>query len=121
VYGDANDFKNFWPRFAVDPETYFSLYPEFQLSPDQLAAFKKERNACVIGRKLAQQHGFKLGDVITMEGISIPAAGSGSSAGSIPVGTRRRMRPKCSSSTTTSMSKSASGSPAGRWTPGFTS
>src|SRR5204863_159852 len=35
VYGEANDFKNFWPRFAVDPDTYFDLYPEFQLSPDQ--------------------------------------------------------------------------------------
>jgi len=72
VYGDPNDFKNFWPRLAVDPETYFDLYPEFQLSPDQLAAFKKERNAAVIGRKLAQQHGFKIGDVITMEGDIFP-------------------------------------------------
>src|SRR5438552_16027710 len=72
VYGDPNDFKNFWPRMAVDPETFFDLYPEFQLPPDQLAAFKKERNACVIGRKLAQQHGFKLGDVITMEGDIFP-------------------------------------------------
>jgi putative ABC transport system permease protein len=72
VYGDPNDFKNFWPRIAVDPETYFDLYPEFQLPPDQLAAFKKERNACVIGRKLAAQHGFKLGDVITMEGDIFP-------------------------------------------------
>src|SRR6266567_745054 len=72
VYGEPNDFKNFWPRFAVDPDTYFDLYPEFQLPPDQLAAFKKERNACVIGRKLAQQHGFKLGDVITMEGDIYP-------------------------------------------------
>src|SRR5205814_1415050 len=43
VYGEPNDFKNFWPRFAVDPDTYFDLYPEFQLPPDQLAAFKKER------------------------------------------------------------------------------
>src|SRR5690349_12358225 len=72
VYGDPNDFKNFWPRFAVDPETYFDLYPEFQVPPDQLAAFKKERDACIIGRKLAQQHGFKLGDVITMEGDIFP-------------------------------------------------
>lgn len=72
VYGDPNDFKNFWPRLAVDPDTYFDLYPEFQLPPDQLAAFKKERNACVIGRKLAQQHGFKIGDVITMEGDIFP-------------------------------------------------
>ncbi len=72
VYGDPNDFKNFWPRLAVDPETFFDLYPEFQVPPEQLAAFKKERNACVIGRKLAQQHGFKLGDAITMEGDIFP-------------------------------------------------
>src|SRR2546428_5914272 len=72
VYGEPNDFKNFWPRFAVDPDTYFDLYPEFQLPPDQLAAFKKERNACIIGRKLAQQHGFKIGDAITMEGDIFP-------------------------------------------------
>jgi putative ABC transport system permease protein len=72
VYGDPNDFKNFWPRMAVDPETFFDLYPEFRLAPDQLAAFRKERNACVIGRKLAQQHGFKLGDVITMDGDIFP-------------------------------------------------
>src|SRR5213596_3970683 len=72
VYGEPNDFKNFWPRFAVDPDTYFDLYPEFQVPPDQLAAFKKERNSAVIGRKLAAQHGFKLGDVITMEGDIFP-------------------------------------------------
>ena len=72
VYGEPNDFKNFWPRFAVDPDTYFDLYPEFQVPPDQLAAFRKERDACIVGRKLAQQHGFKLGDVITMEGDIFP-------------------------------------------------
>ena len=72
VYGDPNDFKNFWPRLAVDPDTYFELYPEFQVAPDQLAAFKKERNACLIGRKLAEQHGFKVGDVITMDGDIFP-------------------------------------------------
>ncbi|MGH7538809.1 MAG: ABC transporter permease [Gemmatimonadales bacterium] len=72
VYGDPNDWKNFWPRIAVDPETYFSLYPEFVLPADQLAAFRAERNACVLGRKVAQQHGFKLGDVITMEGDIFP-------------------------------------------------
>ncbi len=72
VYGDPNDFKNFWPRFAIDPATYFDLYPEFLIPPDQLAAFRKERNACVLGRKIAAQHGFKLGDAITMEGDIYP-------------------------------------------------
>ena len=72
VYGDPNDFKNFWPRLAVDPDTWFDLYPEFQVPPDQLAAFRSQRNACIIGRKLAAQHGFKIGDVITMEGDIFP-------------------------------------------------
>jgi len=91
----AERFQELLAPVPVDPDTYFDLYPEFQLPPDQLAAFKKERNACVIGPKLAQQHGFKLGDVITMEGIFIPEPASGWCAGSTPVGTRRRMRPRC--------------------------
>ncbi len=72
VYGNSNDFKNFWPRLAVDPATYFTLYPEFIVPPDQLAAFQRERNACIIGRKLAAEKGFKLGDVITMDGDIYP-------------------------------------------------
>ena len=74
VYGDPNDFKNFWPRLAVDPDTWFELYPEFQVPPAQLADFKQERSACIIGRKLAQQHGFKIGDVISMEGDIFPGS-----------------------------------------------
>ena len=34
VYGNSSDFKNFWPRLAVDPATYFTLYPEFIVPPD---------------------------------------------------------------------------------------
>ena len=72
VYGNSTDFKNFWPRFGVDAETYFGLYPEFLVPPDQLAAFRKERSACIVGRKVAADHGFKLGDVITLEGDIYP-------------------------------------------------
>ena len=72
VYGNSADFKNFWPRLAVDPATYFTLYPEFVVPPDQLAAFQRERNSCIIGRKLAAEKGFKIGDVITMDGDIYP-------------------------------------------------
>jgi putative ABC transport system permease protein len=72
VYKDAADWKNFFPRIAVDPETYFSIYPEFIVPADQFAEFKKERNACIVGEKLAQQHGFKLGDLIPIEGDIYP-------------------------------------------------
>jgi putative ABC transport system permease protein len=75
VYGpDPNDFKNFWPRMAVDPETWFKVYPEFIVAPDQLDAFMKDRSGCVIGQKLATQHGFKIGDVITMNGDIFPGS-----------------------------------------------
>ena len=74
VYGDPNDFTNFWPRFAVDPDTWFDVYPEFKPPADQLAAWAKERSACIIGAKIAAQHGFKIGDVITMEGDIFPGS-----------------------------------------------
>ncbi|HXQ28173.1 MAG TPA: ABC transporter permease [Gemmatimonadales bacterium] len=74
VYGDPNDFKNFWPRFAVDPDSYFDLYPDYLVPADEMATFRRERNACILGRKLAAEHGFKLGDVISMQGDIFPGA-----------------------------------------------
>ena len=74
AYGDPNDFKNFWPRFAVDADSWFQMYPEFVVAPDQLAAFLKDRSGCIIGAKLAAQHGFKIGDVITLNGDIFPGS-----------------------------------------------
>jgi putative ABC transport system permease protein len=71
VYKDPNDFKNFFPRIAIDPETFFSLYPEFIVAKEELEAFRKERNSCIVGQKIANEHGFKIGDLITVEGIFI--------------------------------------------------
>jgi putative ABC transport system permease protein len=72
TFKDASDWKNFFPRVAVDPETYFSLYPEYIIPPDQFETFKRERNSCVVGEKLARDQGFKLGDVIPIEGDIYP-------------------------------------------------
>jgi putative ABC transport system permease protein len=72
VYGDPTIWENFFPRMAIDPETFFSLYPEFILSDEAQTAFKKERSACIIGAKLANEHGFKVGDIIPIEGDIYP-------------------------------------------------
>ena len=66
------DKSQFFPRMAVDPETIFEVYPEFIVPPDQLETFKKERNACVVGADLAKQYGFKIGDVVPIEGDIYP-------------------------------------------------
>jgi putative ABC transport system permease protein len=72
LYKDPNDWKNFFPRMAVDPETYFDIYPEFVLSEKELADFRKERNACIVGTKIAKEHGFKIGDIVSMDGDIYP-------------------------------------------------
>jgi putative ABC transport system permease protein len=64
--------EHFFPRMAVDAETIFDLYPEFLLPLDQLESFKKERNSCVIGVKIANEFNFKIGDVITIQGDIFP-------------------------------------------------
>ncbi len=71
IYKDQS-FENFFPRLAVDPETILDVYPEYIVPQDQLETFKKQRNACVIGQKLADQHGFKIGDVIPVKGDIYP-------------------------------------------------
>jgi putative ABC transport system permease protein len=72
VYKDPADFKNFFPRVAVDAETYFEMYPEFTLPPDQLATFKQERSSCIVGEKIARELGFKIGDAIPIDGDIYP-------------------------------------------------
>jgi putative ABC transport system permease protein len=72
VYKDAADFKNFFPRMAVDAETIFEVYPEFLIADADLKAFRAERNSCIVGQKIANQHGFKLGDIITIDGDIYP-------------------------------------------------
>jgi putative ABC transport system permease protein len=66
------DPKNFFPQFAVDPTTYFPMYPEFQVPKDQMDAFTRDRNACLVGRKLADRFGWKLGDAIRLTGTIYP-------------------------------------------------
>lgn len=63
VYRDA---KGFFPQYAVEPASYLDLHPEFLLSPEQREAFLRDRRGCVIGRTLASQYGWRLGDVIPL-------------------------------------------------------
>jgi putative ABC transport system permease protein len=66
------DEKNFFPNFAVETEQYLKLYPEFVLSPEQLAATIHDRTGCVAGRKLAERFRWKIGDSIVLKGTIYP-------------------------------------------------
>ena len=64
--------RNFFPQFAVEPSTYLALYPEYQLPEAQRLAFLKDRQGAIVGRKLAQQYGWKIGDQIPLRGTIYP-------------------------------------------------
>ncbi|SDA29052.1 putative ABC transport system permease protein [Nitrosospira sp. Nsp18] len=68
--------KNFFPQFAVNEKTYFDLYPEYLIPSAEMNAFRADRKGCVIGRKLADTYGFKVGDTIPLRGTIYPGAWS---------------------------------------------
>lgn len=70
--GTYVDKSQFFARMAIDAETFFDVYSEFLISPEELAAFKKERNACIVGTDLVKRYGFKVGDIIQIEGDIYP-------------------------------------------------
>jgi putative ABC transport system permease protein len=64
--------RNFFPQFAIDAATYLDMYPEFVLKPEERKAFLVDRRGAVVGRKLADQYGWKLGDQIPLRGTIFP-------------------------------------------------
>jgi putative ABC transport system permease protein len=64
--------KNFFPNFAIEPKSYLELYPEFVLSPEEKRAFLQDRKGCVVGKKLAERFGWKIGDMVPLKGTIFP-------------------------------------------------
>ena len=64
--------RNFFPQFAIDPTTYLPLYPEYRLPEEQKQAFYRDRQGAIVGRKLADKFGWKIGDQIPLRGTIYP-------------------------------------------------
>lgn len=65
--GYYKDPQNFFGQFAINPE-YLELYPEFIVPPDQWEAYRADLTGALVGRKLADRFGWKLGDRVTLTG-----------------------------------------------------
>ncbi len=70
--GIYRDPKNFFANLAVEPEAFLRIYPEVMLPPDQKAAWLSDVRGAIIGRKLAQRFGWKLGDQVQLESFIPP-------------------------------------------------
>ncbi|MFI5206682.1 MAG: ABC transporter permease [Gemmatimonadales bacterium] len=70
--GQYGDGKVFFATFAVDPESYFAMYPEISVPEDQKQAFFHERSAACVGRGLMEKFGWHVGQDITIRGTIFP-------------------------------------------------
>jgi putative ABC transport system permease protein len=69
--GTTPDFKNFFPNMAVQAEDFLLMYPEYELTPADKAAFMADRRGCIIGADTAKKFGWTRGSTFQLES-SIP-------------------------------------------------
>jgi putative ABC transport system permease protein len=65
--GVYDEPKNMFPQFAVDPDTVGDMWPDMNIPPEQLAAFRKTRNGALVGEATMRKFGWRVGQNITLK------------------------------------------------------
>lgn len=60
------DKTNFFANFAIDHGKMASVFPDYTVSPADMAAFQADRRGCLVGPDLMKRYGWKVGDRITL-------------------------------------------------------
>lgn len=69
--GVYQDNSRFFPSFSVK-RNFLDLYPEFQLPAAERENWLASRDGALVGRALAERHGWKVGDVIPLQATIFP-------------------------------------------------
>jgi putative ABC transport system permease protein len=64
--GVYQDQRQGFPQFAVSPQRLLDTYPEWVLDNDQRLAFVSTADGAIVGRRLAERFGWKLGDIVPL-------------------------------------------------------
>ena len=59
--------RNQFGQFPTDPYEYFAMYPELNMPEEQLESWARNRTGAVVGREIAEQYGFEVGDRIPLQ------------------------------------------------------
>ncbi len=54
------------PQFVVNPQRLFDTYPEWVIPVEQKRAFISTQDGAIVGRKLADRFGWKVGDIVPL-------------------------------------------------------
>lgn len=65
--GIYQDKRNFFPQFAIESETWRAMYPEFIVPEKQWRDYIADRQGCIVGTKLVELYGFKIGDRVPLQ------------------------------------------------------
>jgi len=74
--GVYQDPKNFFPQFAIVPDDWRRMYPEYVIDEAQWNAFLADRQGCIVGASLAARFGWSLGDRIPLKAPGYLGGGS---------------------------------------------
>jgi putative ABC transport system permease protein len=64
---DPKHDNEFFATLAVDPATYFLVFDEMKVPPDQMETFKHDKQGAIVGDVLARKMGWKVGDKIILQ------------------------------------------------------
>jgi putative ABC transport system permease protein len=64
---DPKHDREFFGTLAVDPESFFQVYSEMVVPPDQLETWKHDKQGAIVGDVLAKKLGWKVGDKVQLE------------------------------------------------------
>lgn len=70
--GKYLDEKIPFGQFGVDAKAVPEVYPDYQIPPDQLRAWQEDKTGCVVGALIAENKGWKIGDIIRLKGDIYP-------------------------------------------------
>jgi putative ABC transport system permease protein len=55
-----------FPNFATEPEPVGAVWSDWELPPQVLEDFRRQRNAALVGRQTLERYGWKPGDLVTL-------------------------------------------------------
>jgi putative ABC transport system permease protein len=64
--------ENFFAQFGTDPEEFFKVYRDEEISPKELEDWQHDRQGVIVDSTLAKKYGWKRGDRIVLKGTIYP-------------------------------------------------
>ncbi len=64
--------KNFFANFAIDVDEMREMWPEVTVNEAEFETFRRERTAAMVGRRLMERFGWRVGQQVTLEGTIFP-------------------------------------------------